>query len=66
MSDLQRRSRSNLSRTQRVDKAFRLTVATGGLAVAAIVGLVIGAGWLVAVGLVGAVISGLLLRNSLR
>ncbi|WP_320668792.1 hypothetical protein [Patulibacter defluvii] len=66
MSDLQRRSRSNLSRTQRVDKAFRLTIATGGLAVAAIVGLVIGAGWLVAIGVVGAVVSGLLLRNSLR
>lgn len=66
MSDLQRRSRSGLSRTQRVDKAFRLTVATGGLAVAAIVGLVVGLGWLVAIGVVGAVVSGWMLRNALR
>ncbi|EHN12130.1 hypothetical protein PAI11_09890 [Patulibacter medicamentivorans] len=66
MSDLQRRSRSGLSRTQRVDKAFRLTVATGGLAVAAIVGLVVGLGWLVAIGVVGAVLSGWMLRNTLR
>ncbi|MDX8152556.1 hypothetical protein SK069_13200 [Patulibacter brassicae] len=66
MGNLQRRSGSNLSRTQRVDRAFKLGVAAVALGAAGIVGLVIGSGALVVVGFVGAGISGFLARNTLR
>jgi len=66
MGSLQRRSGSSLSRGQRVDRAFKLLVATGALGVAAVVGIVIGSGALIAVGLIGAGVSGYLARQTLR
>lgn len=66
MGNLQRRSGSNLSRTQRVDRAFKLGVAAVALGAVGVVGLVIGSGALVVVGFVGAGISGYLARNTLR
>ena len=41
MADLERRSPSRLSRRQREQRAYRLTLATGGLSVIAVVGIVL-------------------------
>ncbi|WP_026910114.1 hypothetical protein [Patulibacter minatonensis] len=64
MSDLQRRSGRNLSRSQKVDRAFKLTVATGGLGVGGIVLLFVSPGIGVVL-LVLAAISGFMLKNTL-
>ncbi|WP_210491198.1 hypothetical protein [Patulibacter sp. SYSU D01012] len=71
MSDLQRRSGSRMTRKQREARAYRLTLATGGLAVVFVVTLV-----LAVVGIVGfgapvvaailAGVSGWLLRGTLN
>jgi hypothetical protein len=70
MADLERRSPTPLSRRQRERRAYQLALATGGLAVIAVVGIV-----LAVVGVVGgtlpflaavlAVVCGLLLRRTL-
>lgn len=71
MSDLERRSGSRLSRQAREQRAYRLVLATGGfstLFVAALVLSVIGVvsgGWVVLMAVL-AVISGILLRRTLR
>lgn len=67
MSNLERRS----SRSQRVDKAYRLTLATGGFGVAAAVALVLSIAGVVGFGLVVllaavAAVCGIMLRSSLR
>ncbi|MCK9248386.1 MAG: hypothetical protein M0P31_05335 [Solirubrobacteraceae bacterium] len=66
MSNLQRRSGNRLSRTQRVDRIYKLGLTSAGGAVALVVGLVIGAGWLIALGLLALVGGGFLLRNTMR
>jgi hypothetical protein len=51
MSDLERRGGSHLNRQQRVDRAYKLVVASGGLALVGSAGLLLaiigigGAGW---------------------
>ncbi|MEV4421471.1 hypothetical protein AB0L40_16030 [Patulibacter sp. NPDC049589] len=65
MSDLQRRSGRNLSRSQRVDRAFKLTVATGGLGVVGLVVLFAVSPFLGIVLLVLAAISGVMLKRTL-
>ena len=70
MSDLEPRSGQRLTRKQREQRAYRLTLATGGTALAAVAGFVlalldvIGAG-LPFVLLVLAVVLGLMLRRTL-
>ena len=70
MADLERRSSSPLSRRQREKRAYQLTLATGGLAVVGVVGLVLalftgfGAG-LPIVALVLAAVCFVLLRRTL-
>lgn len=65
MSNLQRRSGRNLSRSSRVDRAFRLTLATGGLGVVGLVVLFTVSAGLGIVLLVLAAISGFMLKSSL-
>ncbi|MGE4425682.1 MAG: hypothetical protein AB7G37_04415 [Solirubrobacteraceae bacterium] len=66
MSNLQRRSGNRLSRTQRVDRAYKLGLTSAGGAVALVVGLVTGITVLWLLGLVALVGGGFLLRNTLR
>lgn len=65
MSDLQRRSGRNLSRNQRVDRAFKLTLATGGLGLAGVVVLFTVSAGLGILLLVLAAVSGFLLKGTL-
>lgn len=70
MSDLQRRSGTRLTRKQREERAYRLTLATGGFAVVAVVTLVLALVTSFSMGIpviaiVLAVVSGLLLRRTL-
>ena len=71
MSDLERRGGRRPTRKQREERAYRLTIATGGLSVAAVAALVLtiagvlGSGWVVLLVLL-AVLSGWMLRNTLR
>lgn len=65
MSDLQRRSGRNLSRSQRVDRAFKLTLATGGLGVAGVVVLFTVSAGLGILLLVLAAVSGFMLKNTM-
>ena len=69
MADLER-SRSRTPRRQREQRAYQLTLATGGLAVVAVVGFVLALIGIVGYGLpilaaILAVVSGLLLRRTL-
>jgi hypothetical protein len=71
MSDIERRSGSGLSRREREQRAYRLVLATGAFTtlfvaalVLSIVGIV-GGSWVVLMAVL-AVISGLLLRRTLR
>ena len=70
MADLERRSPSPLSRRQRERRAYQLTLATGGLAVIAVVGIVLAVanvigGTIPFLAAVLAVVCGLLLRRTL-
>ncbi|CAB4931780.1 unannotated protein [freshwater metagenome] len=70
MSDLQRRSGTRLTRKQRETRAYRLTLATGGLGVVGAVLLVLGVVGIGSAGagvllLVLAAISGFLLKSTL-
>lgn len=65
MSDLQRRSGRNLSRSQRVDRAFKLTLATGGLGVGGLVVLFAVSPALGILLLVLAAVSGFMLKNTM-
>ena len=70
MADLERRSPSRLSRRQREQRAYRLVLATGGLAVVAVVGIVLAiagviSGTIPVLATIVAVICGLLLRRTL-
>lgn len=70
MADLERRSPSRLSRRQRERRAYQLTVATGGLAVVAVVGIVLAiagvvGGTIPVLAAILAVVCGLLLRRTL-
>jgi hypothetical protein len=70
MSDIQPRGGSRPSRRDRADRAYRLVIATGGLGVAAGVGLVlavlgvVGATWPIVLAVLAAV-CGMLLRRTL-
>jgi hypothetical protein len=70
MADLQRSSGRRMSRSQRQQRAYQLTLATGALTVVAVVGIllaifgVIGAGIPILAAIL-AVVCGLLLRRSL-
>jgi hypothetical protein len=71
MADLERRSPSRLSRRQREQRAYRLTLATGGLSVIAVVGIVLAiadviGGFVPFLAVVLAVVCGLLLRRTLN
>lgn len=70
MSDLQRRSGSRLTRKQRENRAYRLTLATGGFGVVGAVLFVLGVvgigsvGWgIILLALAG--VSGFMLKNTL-
>jgi len=70
MADLERRSPSRLSRRQREQRAYQLTLATGGLAVIAVVGVVLAIAGVVGGGIpvlaaILAIVCGLLLRRTL-
>ncbi|HEU4702089.1 MAG TPA: hypothetical protein VFS37_06355 [Conexibacter sp.] len=70
MADLERRSPSRLSRRQRERRAYQLTLATGGLALIAVVGVVLAIAGVVGgtipfLAAVLAVVCGLLLRRTL-
>jgi fatty acid desaturase len=70
MADLERSGGRRLTRAQRSDRAYKLTLATGGLAVVAVAGVVlaiVGAiGWgLPLLAIVLAVAAGLWLRRTL-
>jgi len=70
MANIERSRGSRLSRAQRTDRAYKLTVATGGLAVAAVVGVALAIagviGWgLPLLAIVLAVVLGLWLRRTL-
>jgi fatty acid desaturase len=70
MADLERSRGPRLSRTQRRDRAYTLTLATGGLAVVAVVGVILAIagvmGWgLPLLAIVLAVVAGLWLRRTL-
>ncbi|MFL5818532.1 MAG: hypothetical protein ACJ76L_13145 [Conexibacter sp.] len=70
MADLERRSPSRLSRRQREQRAYRLTLATGGFGVIAVVGIVLAianviGGFIPFLAAVLAVVCGLLLRRTL-
>lgn len=69
MVDIERRSPSHLTRRQRERRAYRLTLATGGLSAIAVVGIVLAIAGVVGgfwpfVALVAAVVCGLLLRRT--
>jgi hypothetical protein len=70
MADLERRPPSRLSRRQRERRAYQLTLATGGLAVVGVVGIVLAiagaiGGTIPVLALILAVVCGLLLRRTL-
>jgi fatty acid desaturase len=71
MSDLEPRGGGRLSRKERADRAYTLVLATGGLAVATVVLVVLavvgiaGFGWAVTLALLTA-LSGFLLRRTLN
>lgn len=65
MSDLQRRKSSSLSRSGRVDRAYRLTLATAVTGIGGIVLLIAGAGGLGILLLVVAAVCGFLLKRTL-
>ena len=70
MADLERSTGRRMTRRQREQRAYQLTLATGGLAVVAVVGIVLAAIGVIGAGLpilaiVLAVICGLLLRRTL-
>jgi len=70
MADLERRSSSHLSRRQRERRAYQLVLATGGLAVIAVVGIVLAiagviGGTIPVLAAILAVVCGLLLRRTL-
>ena len=70
MADLQRRSPGRMTRRQRENRAYQLTLATGGLAVVSVVGIVLAIagvlGWgLPVVAAILAVLCGLWLRRTL-
>jgi hypothetical protein len=70
MADLERRSPSRLSRRQRERRAYQLVLATGGLAVIAVVGIVLAiagviGGTIPVLAAILAVVCGLLLRRTL-
>jgi hypothetical protein len=70
MADLERRSPSRLSRRQREQRAYQLVLATGGLAVIAVVGIVLAiagvvGGTIPVLAAILAVVCGLLLRRTL-
>lgn len=70
MADLERRSPSRLSRRQRERRAYQLTLATGGLAVIAVVGIVLAIAGVIGGGIpvlaaILAIVCGLLLRRTL-
>ncbi len=70
MADLERRSPSRLSRRQRERRAYQLVLATAGLAVIAVVGIVLAianviGGTIPVLAAILAVICGLLLRRTL-
>jgi hypothetical protein len=71
MADLERRSSSPLSRRQRERRAYQLTLATGGLALVGVVGIVLAiagviGGTIPVLALILAVVCGLLLRRMLN
>jgi hypothetical protein len=71
MSDLQRRSGTRLTRKQRETRAYRLTLATGGFTVVAVVTLVLALVTSMTLGvpfiaIVLAAISGWMLKNTLN
>jgi hypothetical protein len=70
MADLERRSPSPMSRRRREQRAFQLVLATGGLAVVAVVGIVLAianviGGTIPVLAAILAVVCGLLLRRTL-
>jgi hypothetical protein len=70
MADLERRAPSRLSRRQRERRAYQLVLATGGLAVIAVVGIVLAiadviSGTIPVLAAILAVVCGLLLRRTL-
>jgi hypothetical protein len=70
MADLERRSPSRLPRRQRERRAYQLTLATAGLAVVAVVGIVLAianviGGTVPVLAAILAVVCGLLLRRTL-
>ena len=70
MADLERRPPSRLSRRQRERRAYQLVLATGGLAVVAVVGFVLAianviSGTIPVLAAILAVVCGLLLRRTL-
>lgn len=70
MADIERSGGRRLTRAQREKRAYQLTLATGGLAVAAVVGIVLAAVGVIGFGLpillaVLAGVSGLMLRRTL-
>jgi hypothetical protein len=71
MADLERRSPSRLSRSQRERRAYQLVLATGGLTVVAVVGIVLAivgvvSGTIPVLAAILAVVCGLLLRRTLN
>jgi hypothetical protein len=71
MSDIERRGGSNLNRQQRVDRAYKLVVASGALGLVGTIGLllsiggIMGAGWPI-VALIIAAILFMAFRRTLR
>ena len=70
MADLERRPPSRLSRRQREQRAYQLVLATGGLAVIAVVGIVLAianviGGTIPVLAAILAIVCGLLLRRTL-
>jgi len=71
MADLERRSPSRVSRRQREQRAYQLVLATAGLALIAVVGIVLAianviGGTIPVLAAILAVVCGLLLRRTLR
>jgi hypothetical protein len=70
MADLERSTGSRMTRRQREQRAYQLTIATGALSVVAVVGIVLAAIGVISFGLpiaavILAVVCGLLLRRTL-
>ncbi len=70
MADLERSTGTRMTRRQREQRAYQLTIATGVLSVAAVVGIVLAAIGVIGAGLpilavILAVVCGLLLRRTL-